>query len=138
MLVAAIDSEGDRNLYRLGDTLGFNLLVTFSGNDYAYLGRFTSLRPESVVWRLRKLNSVVSGRQSSLPDRLEQGIITAEQLPHIERMFNSIKIIVIVTSESDKATIDEQLTKQPLEYAAEILTISEVESEIESAIPTTA
>lgn len=138
LLVSAIDSEGDRNLYRLGDSLGFNLLNTFSGDEYVYFGRFTSLRPESVVWRLKKLNSVVSGRRSSLPGRVKQGLITPEQLPFAERLFETMSIVVLVTSATDKAVVTDQLQKQPLDYSLELITISEVFDEVENAIPTDA
>ncbi|MBW7942726.1 MAG: hypothetical protein H3C64_10130 [Candidatus Kuenenia stuttgartiensis] len=138
LLVSAIDSEGDRNLYRLGDSLGFNLLNTFSGNEYVYFGRFTSLRPESVVWRLRKLNSVVSGRRSSLPGRVAQGLITQELLPFVDRLFETMSIMVIVTSDADKTVITEQLQRQPLDYSVELLTVTEIFNEVKSAIPTNA
>ncbi len=134
-LVSPIDNDGDRNLFRLGDSLGFNLLNSFSGDEYAFLGKFTTLRAESTIWRLRKLNAVLTGRRSALPNRVAQGMITEQQLPFVDRLFQTLKILVIVTSYNDKKRITDQLTAQPLDYSAEILTIEEMFTEVDKAIP---
>lgn len=135
LLISPLDSDGDRNLYRLGDHLGFNLLVSFSGDEYVFFGRFASLRPESTVWRLQKLNAVLSGRRDSIPARVAQGLITQEQIPFVEQLFKTLRILVIVSSPGDKQTVVSQLTGNPIDYHVEVMTVEEVLTEIGQAIP---
>ena len=135
LLVSPLDSEGERNIYRMGESLGFNLLNSFSGDNYVFFGRFASLRPESTIWRLRKLNAVLSGRRAAIPARVAEGLVSREQADLIERLFQTLRILVIVTGDTDKHGIIEQLKAHPLDYQIEILTVTEVLHEVGEAIP---
>ncbi|MBU2431564.1 MAG: hypothetical protein KKH99_12795, partial [Proteobacteria bacterium] len=114
-----LDTEGDKNIFRLGSPLGFNLLNDFTGDRYAFLGRFTSLRPETILWRLRKMNEILDGRRSSIPNRVKAGTIKPELLPMVEQLFETAKIWVIVTSNDDKDLVEHELEKDPLNYHVE-------------------
>ena len=130
LLVSSLDNDGERNFFRLGEPLGFFLLNNFSGNDFVYFGRFTSLRPESIVWRLKKLSAVLSGRRSALPKRVEQGLITPQQLPFVESLFQNLRMLVIVTSDADKRKVAEQLKISPLDYHVELVTVEEAMDDV--------
>ena len=135
LLYASLDSDGERNFFRLGEPIGFDLLNSFSGDDFVYFGRFASLRPESIMWRLRKLAAVLSGRRGSIPTRVAQGLITQQQLPFVERLFQNLRMLIIVTSDADKRKVTEQLTLQKLDYNVELVTVEEALAEVNSATP---
>ena len=130
-----LDSEGEKNIYRLGSPLGFNLLNDFTGEKYAFLGRFASLRPETILWRLQKMNQILNGRRSSIPSRVAAGTITPELAPLVEKMFETAQIWVVVTSNADKSSIQKELKKKALNYHVEIMTIDDVLSELKSSTP---
>lgn len=129
-----VDNEGERNILRLGLPLGFNLLHDFAGNNYVFLGRFAALRPEAILWRLKKLNEMLNGRRGSIQQRVKDKIATPEQAAVLERLFETLQIWVLVTSGEDKKAIQYELSKQPMIYATDIITIDGMTSEL-SAVP---
>jgi hypothetical protein len=135
LLFSSLDNDGEKNFFRLGEQLGFNLLNNFSGNDFIYFGRFSSLRPESIVWRVRKLAAVLSGRRGSIPTRVAQGLITQQHLPFVERLFQNLSMLIIVTSDADKRKVAGELAIQPLGYNVEIVTVGEALGEVNPGTP---
>lgn len=133
-LQAPLDSEGENNIYRLGSPLGFNLLHDFPGDKYVFIGRFTILRPEMVLWRLRKMNEILNGRRSSLPSRVTIGAITPELFPVVDQLFSNAKIWVVVTSNEDKISVQKELKAKPLDYSVDIISLDDVMTEINSIV----
>ena len=72
-LVASLDTVGDKDIYKMGSPLGFNLLHDFSALSYTYFGNFTSLRSEAVLWRLKMLQEILNKRRESLATRVKLG-----------------------------------------------------------------
>lgn len=134
-LWSAIDNEGERNIFRLGSPLGFNLLNDFSGDKYAFLGQFATLRPETVLWRLRKMNEILNGRRSSIPARADAGVIRPEQALLAEQLFKTLELWVMVTSNDEKKSIQNELAKRPLDYQTDILSIDDIFLELKTKIP---
>lgn len=134
-LWAPLDSEGEKNIFRLGSPLGFNLLHDFPGDKYVFIGRFAMLRPEVVLWRLRKLNEILNGRRSSLPSRVTVGTIKPELLHVVEQLFSNAQIWVVVTSNEDKKSIQMELKAKPLDYGVDIISLDDVMIEINSTMP---
>lgn len=135
VLWSSIDNEGERNMFKLGNPLGFNLLNDFTGDRYVFFGRFATLRPETVLWRLRKMNEILNGRRSSIPSKVSAGTIKPEVVPMVEQLFDTVQIWVVVTSKEEKNSIQEELTKQPLDYQVDIISIDDMLSELKSTIP---
>ena len=131
LLMSAVDSEGEKNLYRMGDTLGFNLLHDFSGDKYIYFGKFSSLRPEVVLWRVRKMINILDSRKAGIPNRVAQGVILEEHVEFVNKMFDEIKIWVAVTSDDDKNQIVSELKKTPNDYNVEVFSINDITLEIQ-------
>lgn len=134
MIVAPLSNEDEKAIYRFGNSLGFMLLHSFSGEDYVFFGAFTSLRAESVLWRILKLYSVITGRRSSLPRRLEKGIITKEQFMNAEDLFEHFSILVVVATDSDKNIIQKELDIHGQSCPTEIITVDEAGNEISDAV----
>jgi hypothetical protein len=111
--------------------LFFEVPNTFSGDSFAYFGLFTALRPELTLWRLRKLNAVLAGRSGSISGQVEYGLIPKEQLPLVERIWKTLRILVCVTSDADRQKVSEALENTPLGYEVELITIEEISKEIE-------
>lgn len=109
-----IDTEGEKNFFRLGSPFGFNLLHDFSGNNYVFLGQFASLRSEAILWRLRKFNQIINERRASLPQRVSVGMLPPGQAVLVENIFKNIQIWVLVTSPDDKTSIQNELAPNPL------------------------
>ena len=125
-----VDNEGERNILRLGSPLGFNLLHDFAGINYVFIGRFAALRPEAILWRLKKMIEMLNGRRGSVRQRVEDKIATPEQAALLERLFETLQIWVLVTSGEDKKAIQSELSKQPIVYAIDVITIEEMISEL--------
>jgi len=130
MLISPIDNEGDRNIFALGKPLGFNLLIDFTGFKYAFLGKFSALRVEAILWRMRKLNEIIVGRLSTLDYRIKIGMVTPEQLEPIKILIENLEIWVVVTNPEDKDVINSECEKQPLEYKFNVITDEEINAEI--------
>ena len=107
VLVVPLDTEGDRNLHQLGQPLGFNMLMTFDGMRYRYFGNFTALRPETVVWRVRTLISILTARIGSLPERVKMGVATVDAgtLAAIQQFLQQLEIWIVVTSDEERDAI---------------------------------
>lgn len=134
-LWAQLDNDGEKNIFRLGSPLGFNLLHDFPGDKFVFIDRFTMLRPEVVLWRLRKLNEILNGRRSSLPSRVTIGTITPELFPVVDQLFSNAKIWVVVTSNEDKISVQKELEGNHLDYCVDIISLDDVMTEINSIVP---
>lgn len=135
MLVAPLDSDDERNIYRLGEPIGMNLLTNFAGDHFIYFARFATLRKESVIWRLRKFNEILNGRRSNIPSRVESGITTPEAAKLAEQFFVNIRILIVVTSKDDKEQVIKYFDNQPIEYSVEVICFDDVLAEIQSVRP---
>jgi hypothetical protein len=129
-LVTPLNSEGDKNIYQIGSPLGFNLLNDFSAMRYMFLGNFTFLRPEIVLWRLRMLREILDGRKKSIDERIRAGIATKEQAALLEDLLNTIQIWVVVTSKEDKASISEVISKDNFTYTVQCFSLEDIELEL--------
>jgi len=130
-LVTPLNTDGDRNFYQLGSPLGFNLLNDFSGLNYMFLGNFTALRPEVVVWRLRMLRDILDGRRAALGTRVESGIVSTGEAALLERIMQHFQIWVVMTGEEDKAAVASDLEESPLGYETQVFSIEDVRGELE-------
>lgn len=130
-----LDTEGEKSIFRLGSPLGFNLLNDFTGEKYAFFGRFASLRPETILWRLRKMNQILNGRRSSIPNRVKAGAIKPKLIPIVKQLFETVLIWVVVTSNDDKRAIEKELKRNPINYHIEIMSLDDVFAELKSSIP---
>lgn len=134
MLVTAIDTNDERSIYRLGESIGFNLLNDFTGDRYIYFGMFASLRPELVIWRLRKFNELLNGRRSNIPSRVKAGLATKEQAQLAEQILNTLQILIVVTRKEDKHLVETGLGSQSINYPVEVLSIDDVLAEIQNVM----
>ncbi len=60
-------STDERALFELGRTFGFNFLVKFDGLSYVFLGNFTTLSGNAVIWRLTKFLALIEARLKMVP-----------------------------------------------------------------------
>lgn len=131
LILASVESEGDRSIFDLGSHLGFNLLTDLSGTHYTFFGRFTHLRPEAVLWRARMLKRAIDGRRSSWPKRVKLGILTEEQAEAAEEIFSEFGISLLVNSIREKEAVGGSLGKAPLEYRSQVLSLDDVETALD-------
>lgn len=129
-VVTPLDTDGDRNMFRFGQPLGFNLLNDFSGLNYIYFGNFTAVRPEVALWRLRTLREILDGRRASIDTQVKLGIVNAEHKPILDSLFGKFRIWLAVTSGEDKRLILEELQRAPIGYEVEIFSLADVETEL--------
>lgn len=125
---------GEKTIYLIGSPLGFNLLTDFSGFKYIFLGNFTNLRTELILWRIKLLEKSLSQKLQSLPKREEFKIITREQLEPFKEIIENMEIWIIVNSDDDKSKVDGILKKSGLEYRYEIFSENDVLSEVKNII----
>jgi len=130
LLVSGIDGDGERNIYRMGQPLGFALLHDFSGDYYSYFGRFTTLRPESVIWRIQKLTEIVDERRGSIPRRILQGILPEEHATLAEKILSEISIMAVVMSNKEKSQVVSHFNEHPINYKMQIDSVDDVANEL--------
>jgi len=128
--VTNINELGERQVFELGRPFGFYLLNDFSGFTYIYLGNFTNLRPETIIWRVRLLNDLFSERIGTLPQRIKLGIASKEAIPLLVEFLSKMKIWLIVNSDEDKQQIETELNKKPIQFGFEVFSIAEVREEV--------
>lgn len=129
-LYSPIDSDGEKNIFRMGSPFSFNLLNDFSGMKYIFFGNFTALRPEIVIWRLQMLNDLLNERRSSLKERIELKLFTQEQVELAESLFASMKIWLLVTSDEDKAIILAETKSMAFFQRMEVFSIADVKEQL--------
>jgi hypothetical protein len=116
-ILSRIDSEGDKNLFQLGQVCGFNLCVDFEGNGYIFFGNFSNLRPEVIAWRVQKLFEIVAARFRGVSMRREHGIVTIGQEALLIKVAESLQVWVLANSADDQARLLELL---PLELQTKL------------------
>jgi hypothetical protein len=134
-IVAPIDNLDDKALLNLGAPLGFNLIVDFSGFEYKYLGNFTAIQPDSVIWRLRTLNDLIKARFGSLKERFAFGLVSKEVLPLIVSLLAKLQLWVIVASDRDKEAVHKALATIPADEIAfplSIYSLDDIDQQLES------
>ncbi len=107
VLVAPIDNDGERNIFQLGQPLGFKLLMSFDGMQYRYFGNFTALRAEIVVWRVRTLLTIVSARFGSISERVGLGLanVGVNELAVLQLLLEQLQIWLFVTSDEERDAV---------------------------------
>ena len=126
LLVAPLDADGERALNQLGAPLGFRLLFDFAGVRAVYLGIYTALRSESVLWRIQKLNAILSGRRSSIDQRMSSHEPSA--IVQAKSLFENMRILVIVTGEKDRMATIQGLRMITLDYPVDVRSLDEIRS----------
>ena len=129
-LYSPIDSEGEKNIFRMGSPFGFNLLHDFSGMTYIFFGNFTPLRPEMVIWRLQMLNELLAERMSSLKDRIELSLATPKQIELAENLFARMKVWLLVTSNEDRTIILDETKRITFFHRMEVFSIADVKEQL--------
>lgn len=134
VLVAPINTPGDRNIFELGRPLGYNLLMTFDGLQYIFFGNFTALRADAVLWRIRTLQSIVTARIGSIPARIEMGFpgLNEQQASLLRRFMDKLQVWVLVTSDDDKVTVQAAATKADFKRPLTVFAISDIAAALHS------
>ncbi len=131
-LITPLISEGDKNIYNLGAPLNFGLINDFSGMNYMFLGIFTNLRPEIVLWRIQMLTNILVDRNSSLKDRGKLGLLDVAKIESFDKFFKQIQIWIIVTSDDDKKSIQGLLKNIPgPKFDTQIFSLNDVRAELD-------
>ena len=128
--VARIDSDGDKAVFDLGHQLGFNLLISFSGLDYTYLGNFTNLRPEAVLWRVQMLHRAIDGRRSSWETRIATGLVTKDQAALLDRIVSQFTIWLVVNGDRDRDNVKTGLAGATAGYNTEVYSVADIDREL--------
>lgn len=132
LLVASIETLGDRNIFNLGSPIGFNLLMDFSGFQYSFLGNFTAIRPEVAVWRIRMLDQIIESRGASFDTRQRLGMGTSQEFEVAKTLFQTFKVLVVVTSDEDKKAAEIALSANPIKRSVEVVSLAGVLRELQS------
>jgi len=131
-LLNPLTNEGDKNIFYLGSPLNFNLINDFSGMNYMFLGNFTDLRPEVVLWRIKMLTDIIADRRSSLKDRGRLGLFDLAKIEFFDEFLKRIQIWIIVTRDEDKTSIQESLKKPPgPRFETQIFSLNDIRTELE-------
>jgi hypothetical protein len=128
---ANTQDPGEKNIFLMGSHFGFNLLHDFSGLVYHFFGNFTPFRSEAVIWRLKMLNELLNARKDSIKARVEIGLVKPENTEKFKSFFSSLKVIVLVTTDEDKALILQNMVQPKFAYNLEIYSLVDMKTELE-------
>lgn len=128
LLVVSLTNEGDRGLFELGRPLGFNLLMTFDGMRYVYFGNFTALRTETVLWRIRTLETIIHERTGSAPVRLALGgtNINMQALVALQMFLKNLQVMILVTGDEERSMVKRELEARPPRWPVEVFSLTEI------------
>ena len=104
-IISPIDAPGDKALFQLGSVCGFNLCIDFEGNSYSYFGNFSTLRPEVIIWRVRKLHEIMTSRFEGAGFKQEHGIITPQQYAALGHLSERLRIWIHCNGDDAKSQI---------------------------------
>lgn len=124
--VAALDSDGELDIFRLGSPVGFNLLMDFGGIEYRFFGDFTHLRYEHICYRVKLLQRMLVDRVASFPQRVKLGIIEKEKLESIIELFDNFEIWLLVNSEDVKSKVLSFIEKSKINRRFDIFTLKDI------------
>jgi hypothetical protein len=105
------------------------LLDDFSGLNIIYLGVFTALRPEVILWRVRLLIEILEDRRATLETRVRVGLGTEAQARFLEELLSRLRIWLVVTTNEDKLRVEQAINTRA--YHVEVFSVADVESELE-------
>lgn len=130
-LVSPLGSDGERNLFEMGRPLGFMFLTDFSGSKLIYFGNFTMLRPEIVVWRLRKLGEILLSRRGAIPSKVALGLATPQQGQALEKLLDGAEVWVLVTSDAEKTAVETAIADvRPPRYYTQVFSVTDVRNDL--------
>jgi hypothetical protein len=132
LLTMPINSEGDRNLLQLGQPLGFTMVMTFDGMRCMYLGNFTALRSETVLWRLRTLEDIIHERLASIPQRIQMGMVQPEVGEMLENFFIGLENLLLVTSDDDRDKIKTAIAAKPSRWSVQVFSLNDIHTALQN------
>ena len=128
--ISDVSDHGERIIFQLGSQLGFNLLNDFSGLKYIYLGNFTNLRVETILWRIKLLQKILEQRVGSLPRRVELGLVTMEQLAPVKDFLRNIEIWIVVNTDDEKRKVTTHIEDRSMKHSITMFSLDEVRREV--------
>jgi hypothetical protein len=132
LLVVPITSEGDRNLFQMGQPLGFTMVMTFDGMRYLYFGNFTALRPETVLWRFHTLEDIIQERVASIPQRVKMGIMPQEAGGALEMFLNGLEMMLLVTSNDERDTIHAAIAAKAPRWPVQVFSLDDINAALKN------
>jgi hypothetical protein len=135
--VDVVNDPGERNIFQLGNTFGFNYLVKFDGMSYIFLGNFGALQGNAVIWRVTKLLQLLDARLKAVPTRVQFGLATQQATALLDFFTQRLEIWLIVNGEKEEAEIKSWLGTQTLPFRLEIFTLSTVAETVSHQLPHT-
>lgn len=100
---------------------------------YLYFGNFTTLRPETVLWRLRTLEEIISERFGSMNHRAQLGIPIDENTKALMDIFlKNLEVWLLVTGDDDKAKVEEVLSQKSSIWPVQVFTLKDIISALQA------
>jgi hypothetical protein len=133
MLAVSLTNEGNIEIFRMGQPLGYNLLMTFDGMQYVFFGSFAALRVEAVLWRIRTLQNILTARLGSIGKRIESGLgPDPRQLAALKLFAEKLEIWILVTGDEDKAVITANIGTAGLKWPVKVFAMSDIKTALEN------
>jgi len=129
-LVATLDHPGNKNMFNMGNPLGYHLLHDFGGTTFMYFGNFTALRPENILWRTRILSEIVKERLAASLSRQIPGTPGYAQALQFEQLVNRLQIWILVTTSEDRDKIQKELDS--MSTRCTVFCVNDIGTELEN------
>lgn len=104
--VTQLNTDEANYLYKLGQPMGFLLL---DGPDIVYLGLFDLEPAKEVVFRLKLLLQALHNAKHQFETVMRKNM-TPEQIDKVNRIWNQLRVEVLVSKEVDKEKVSKKVT----------------------------
>ncbi len=126
MLIAPSDGPMEKVLHNLGAAFGLDMLNTFDGMDYHYLGNWPSLPLDKIISRLNAANRLFEARVASFDERALLGLTTDRDMILATRFIEALKFWIIVASEDQRVCLCQWHSANKFPYPVDIYLTSEI------------
>jgi hypothetical protein len=116
---------GDQMIASLVNRFGFLLCTSIDTQCYTLLGIFTNLRAEAIIFRMKKIPSILDWIINSARVRAESGI-TNVNLAVLSEIIMGTKVIIAVAGETEKLAILQHLAANKMKLDIEICTLAHI------------
>lgn len=125
LLITNVQEYGERAIANLGSPLGFSLLNDFSGFKYVFLGQFSNLRAEAILWRVNKLNELLQERSDAIAQKLKLSMITEQDAALSSSLLENMEVLII-TNNLEKEVLEKAIKEQALIITTKFVSRDEV------------
>ena len=126
IFVAPAREPGEHYIASLINRYNFILCTSIDTQSYTFLGLFTNLRADAVVFRLKKIPSIMKYILDNFRLRVQIGAASGN-IDVATKIFQETRLLLVVAGDLEKTTVLQYLSQADLDMSIELFTISYIQ-----------